>query len=221
MRAQKLCAIFPVPKTTNVDPKAYKYPYLIKKHMITKPHDVWQVDITYLRTPYGFVYLTALIDVYSRYVVGHCLSTTLDTGSCLWALERAILTHGIPTIINSDQGTQFTSDFWVQTLTQYGIKISMCGKGRSNDNAFIERLWRTLKYEWLYIYGAREMKDYKQLLTLFLVWYNEERPHQTLGYKTPAQKLKSLAAVKICGPVENSSSFHTVLADTTTAAVNI
>jgi putative transposase len=218
MRQQKICAIFPGPKTTVVDPKAYKYPYLLNNGLTLYPHRVWQVDITYLKTPYGFIYLTALIDVYSRYVVGHCLSSTLDTESCVLALERAILSHGIPTIINSDQGSQFTSDLWINALIKYGILISMCGKGRSNDNAFIERLWRTLKYEWLYIYGARKICDYKKLLTSFIKWYNDERPHQALKYKTPAQMLKTFAATKICDPVENSLSFHTVLADTTTAA---
>ena len=170
---------------------------------------------------YGFIYLTDLIDVYSRYVVGYCLSSSLDAESCILALERTILTYGVPEIINSDQGTQFTSDLWVNTLTKYGILISMCGKGRSNDNAFIERLWRTLKYEWLYIYGARKICDYKKLLALFIKWYNDERTHQALKYKTPPQMLKTLAAVKTCCPVENSSSFHTVLAGTATASANI
>lgn len=221
MKQQKICAIFPGPKTTVVDPKAYKYPYLLSNSLIVQPHIVWQIDITYLRTPHGFIYLTALIDVHSRYVVGYCLSNTLDTENCLLALERAIITHGVPVIINSDQGTQFTSDLWINTLTKYGIRISMCGKGRSNDNAFIERLWRTLKYEWFYIYGARQTADYKKLLALFIEWYNHERPHQALKYKTPAQMLKKLAAVKTCDPVENSLSFHTVLAGTTSASASI
>lgn len=196
MRSQKICAIFPGPKTTIVDPKAYKYPYLLKNLLIVKPHAVWQVDITYLRTPYGFIYLTAIIDVYSRYVVGYSLSNTLNTESCLLALERAILSHGIPGIVNSDQGTQFTSNLWISFLQRHGIKISMTGRGRSNDNAFIERLWRTLKYEWFYIHGAREVATYKILLVEFIQWYNNERPHQALKYRSPARMLASYGALK-------------------------
>ena len=196
MRSQKICAIFPGPKTTLVDPKAYKHPYLLKNVLIVKPHAVWQVDITYLRTPYGFIYLTGIIDVYTRYVVGYSLSNTLNTESCLLALEHAILSHGIPGIVNSDQGTQFTSNLWINFLEKQGIQISMTGRGRSNDNAFIERLWRTLKYEWFYIYGARDVATYKILLVEFIQWYNKERPHQALKYRTPARMLASYGALK-------------------------
>lgn len=131
------------------------------------------------------------------------------------------MTHGVPEIVNSDQGTQFTSNLRTNTLTKYDVRISMCGKGRSSDNAFIERLWRTLKYEWFYIYGARKICDYKNLLTSFISWYYDERPHQALKYKTPAQMLETLAAVKTCGPVESSLSFHTVPTGTTLAVVRI
>lgn len=155
-----------------------------------KPHQVWQVDITYLRTDHGFLYLTALIDVYSQYVVGWSLSNTLDPTSCLDALEKAIWDHGLPHIINSDQGSQFTSQVWIKTLESHGIHISMSGSGRSIDNAYIERLWRTLKYEWTLPQGARCVQDYKKLLPAFFDWYNNKRSYQSLGYQPPAKALK-------------------------------
>jgi len=192
MRELRIKAIYPAPKTTVRNQAHKKYPYLLRGIAVTKPHQVWQVDITYLRTKQGFLYLTALIDMRSRYVVGWSLSNSLDTESCLRALEDAILTHGIPEIINSDQGSQFTSHDWTQALTSKGILISMSGSGRSNDNAYIERLWRSLKYEWTFIKGARTVEDYKTLLPQFFEWYNSKRPHQALGYKTPARALEEL-----------------------------
>lgn len=124
-----------------------KYPYLLRNLGIIRPHQVWQVDITYLRTNYGFMYMNALIDVYSRCIVGWSLSNTLDAQSCLRTFEKAVLNYGLPEIINSDQGRQFTGDLWADTLKEQGVLISMSGRGRSNENAYIERLWRTLKYE--------------------------------------------------------------------------
>lgn len=192
MRELRIKAIYPAPKTTVRNKAHEKYPYLLRGITVTKPHQVWQVDITYLRTNQGFLYLTALIDMRSRYVVGWSLSNSLDTEGCLRALENAIFAHGIPEIINSDQGSQFTSHDWTQALTSKGILISMSGSGRSNDNAYIERLWRSLKYEWAFIKGARTVEDYKTLLPQFFEWYNSQRPHQALGYKTPARALEEL-----------------------------
>jgi putative transposase len=192
MRELRIKAIYPAPKTTVRNKAHEKYPYLLRGITVTKPHQVWQVDITYLRTTQGFLYLTALIDMGSRYVVGWSLSNSLDTEGCLRALENAIVVHGIPEIINSDQGSQFTSHDWTQALTSKGILISMSGSGRSNDNAYIERLWRSLKYEWTFIKGARTVEDYKTLLPQFFKWYNSQRPHQALGYKTPAKALEEL-----------------------------
>ena len=140
MRELRLKAIYPAPKTTVRNQAHEKYPYLLSGITITKPHQVWQVDITYLRTNQGFLYLTALIDMRSRYVVGWSLSNSLDTESCLRALENAIVVHGVPEMINSDQGSQFTSHDWTQALTSKGVLVSMSGSGRSNDNAYIERL---------------------------------------------------------------------------------
>lgn len=190
MRELRIKAIYPAPKTTIRNKAHEKYPCLLSEISVTKPHQVWQVDITYLRINQGFLYLTALIDMRSRYVVGWSLSNSLDTESCLRALENAIVAHGIPEIINSDQGSQFTSHDWTQVLTSKGILISMSGSGRSNDNAYIERLWRSLKYEWTFIKGTRTVEDYKTLLPQFFEWYNSRRPHQALGYKSPARALE-------------------------------
>lgn len=192
MRELGIKAIYPAPKTTIRNKAHEKHAYLLSGITVTKPHQVWQVDITYLRTSQGFLYLTALIDMRSRYVVGWSLSNSLDTESCLRALENAIVGHGIPEIINSDQGSQFTSHDWTEALTSKGILISMSGSGRSNDNAYIERLWRSLKYEWTFIKGARTVQDYKTLLPQFFEWYNSQRPHQALAYKTPARALEEL-----------------------------
>lgn len=189
MKHQGLKAIYPGPKTTTVDKKRYKYPYALKDKVINKPHQAWQIDITYLRTDHGFMYMNALIDMTTRYIVGWTLSNALDTESCLRTLDHATHDHGQPQIINSDQGCQFTSNDWVLACQNQGITISMSGKGRSNDNAYIERLWRTLKYEWIIIRGARTVAEYKKLLPVFVHWYNYLRPHQSLGYRTPADVL--------------------------------
>lgn len=191
MKSLGLIAIYPAPKTTIVDRQANKYPYLLKGLQIDKPHHAWQIDITYLRIDCGFMYLTALIDIYSRFVVGYSLSNSLDAYSCMRALEHARITYQMPEIINSDQGSQFTSEAWLQNLKFLGIKISMSGGGRSNDNAYIERLWRTLKYEWIFIKDHRTSAGLKIVLADFIRWYNFERPHQSLGYLTPHKMLSS------------------------------
>lgn len=196
MRQMNLKAIYPGKKTTVRDREHAVFPYVLKDLEITSAHQVWEVDITYLRTSSGFIYLTALIDVFSRYIVGWFLSNTMDTYGCKQALERALETHGCPEIINSDQGSQFTSQLWVDYLKKEDIKISMSGSGRSSDNAYIERLWRTLKYEHLFLEGARNVADYKRLIPKFISWYNNERPHLSLNYQTPAQVLKKS---KRCG----------------------
>lgn len=191
MQEMQIKAIYPSPKTTVRDKLHCKYSYLLGKMVIAKPHQAWQVDITYLRTDHGFMYMNALIDMRTRYVVGWSLSNSLDVEACLRSLERAIMDHGTPDLINSDQGSQFTGEAWVNALQSSGILISMSGKGRSNDNAQIERLWRTLKYEWTILNGARSVADYKRLLPEFIRWYNYLRPHQALNYQTPAEVLRA------------------------------
>ena len=189
MREMGLRAIYPGPKTTLRDTSNVIHPYALRGLTITHPHQVWQVDITYLRTHSGFIYLTALIDRYTRMIVSWGLSNTLDADNCVRALDSGIHQYGSPQIINSDQGSQFTGDAWIKSLTHHHIHISMSGQGRSNDNAHIERLWRTLKYEYLYLRNPRTVSEYKQLLPQFVQWYNCERPHQALGYNTPYQML--------------------------------
>jgi putative transposase len=218
-----LRAIYPGPKTTIVSKEHHKYAYMLRNLVINCTNQVWQVDITYLRTEHGFIYLNALIDVHSRYIVGWTLSNSLDTESCLRTLENAILNHGIPEIINSDHGCQFTCEDWICSLTTYGISISMSGIGRSNDNAHIERLWRTLKYESVILNNPRTVADYKKLVPEFISWYNNERPHQALKYQTPAEVFstqtlqemilvdqKSLCKNKPENGAENSLNFNQI-----------
>lgn len=214
MRQMGLRAIYPSPKTTVVDKDHNKYPYVLKDMVITKPHQAWQIDITYLRTDHGFMYMNALIDMHTRYVIGWSLSNTLDTEACLRTFEKAVTWYGMPDIINSDQGRQFTSQAWVKALQDKGVLISMSGCGRSNDNAQIERLWRTLKYEWLVINGARTVGDYKKLLPEFIHWYNELRPHQSLNYQTPGEVLKGRA----CGYVDKANALTHIPTSSTTDA---
>lgn len=153
--------------------------------MITRPNQAWMIDITYLRMDTGFVYLVALIDVHSRYVVGWRISTTLETTFCIDALKSG-LAIGTPAIINSDQGCQFTSDDWVNFLNDNKIKISMTGKGRCLDNVYIERFWRNVKREEFYLNEYPTIKDLRKAIGDYIEFYNYRRWHQSLDYKTPA-----------------------------------
>jgi putative transposase len=197
-----LKAIYPKPKTTIRGQQNKSYPYLLSGLKIERPHQVWQVDITYLRLPGGFVYLTALIDVYSRVVVGWRLSNSLSKEACLEALEDGIWRYGAPSIINSDQGAQFTSEEWEKVCISNRIKISMSHKGGSTDNAHIERFWRTLKFEGFYLAFPKTMGELKSMLSSFIHWYNEERLHSSLKYKTPMEVLK-MAEPQTYGYVDN------------------
>jgi putative transposase len=217
MRQMGLRAIYPCPRTTIVDKQHYKYPYALRGMVINKPHQVWQIDISYLRTDHGFMYMNALIDVQTRYVVSWSISNSLDTESCIRTLEKAIDSHGIPDIINSDQGCQFTSQAWCNALHSRSILISMSGRGRSNDNAHIERLWRTLKYEWTIINGARTVADYKKLLPEFIHWYNHLRPHQSLGYRTPGEVLD----ITPYGYVDKANALTHIPTRTTTTITDV
>jgi putative transposase len=176
MKEMNLRAIYPGPNTSKRNLREMVYPYLLSGLMITRVNMVWQVDITYLRTNNEFMYLVALIDVYSRLVVGWDLSNSLYTSSCINALANTILKYGKPEIINSDQGSQFTSDLWIQSLQKYGITISMTGKGRCNDNANIECLWRSFKYEGSYLYKWQTVAELKANIPKWLNWYNNARP---------------------------------------------
>lgn len=208
MKELGLQAIYPRPRTTIRDKQAAVYPYLLGGLHIERPHQVWQVDITYLKLPGGFVYLTCLIDVYSRAVVGWRLSNSLSKESALEALEDALWRYEVPEILNSDQGSQFTSFEWQTLFHDQDIKISMSHKGGSTDNAHIERFWRTLKYEGFYVDFPESMSELKTMLAKFIRWYNEERLHSALNYKPPLEVLK-MGDFLTRGYVENSKEFPT------------
>ena len=153
---------------------------------ITRPNQVWAADITYIPMARGFLYLVAIIDWYSRYVLSWRLSNTLDASFCVEALEEA-LSKGRPDIFNTDQGAQFTSEAFTRLLEQHGVRISMDGKGSYKDNLFIERLWRTVKYEEVYLKAYQDGRDARISLGNYFRFYNTERPHQAHGYRTPAE----------------------------------
>jgi putative transposase len=191
MRLMGLKAIYRRPKTSKPAPGHKIYPYLLGGMKITRPNQVWAADITYIPMTRGFLYLVAIIDWYSRYVLSWRLSNTLEAGFCVEALKEA-LNKGRPEIFNTDQGAQFTSDPFVGLLERHGIRVSMDGKGSYNDNLFIERLWRTVKYEEVYLKAYQDGKDAHAGLGSYFRFYNAERPHQALGYKTPAEVFISM-----------------------------
>ena len=176
------------PKTSAAHPRHKKYPYLLRGLKISHPNQVWCADITYVPMLHGHAYLCAVMDWYSRKVLGWALSNTLDTSVCLAALAMALKASGgaIPEIFNTDQGCQFTSEEWIAALQALGIKISMDGKGRWLDNVFVERLWRSLKYEDIYLREYRTVIELEQGLKRWFERYNTWRPHQHLDNQTPA-----------------------------------
>ena len=190
MQLMGLKAIYRRPKTSKPAPGHKIYPYLLGGMKITRPNQVWAADITYIPMARGFLYLVAIIDWYSRYVLSWRLSNTLDAGFCVEALEEA-LKKGRPEIFNTDQGAQFTSEAFTGLLEQHDIKISMDGKGSYNDNLFIERLWRTVKYEEVYLKAYQDGRDARIGLGNYFRFYNTERPHQALSYRTPAEVFTS------------------------------
>jgi putative transposase len=185
MKLGGIQAIYPGPNTSRRNKLHGIHPYLLRGLAITQANQAWMVDITYLRMDKGFVYLVALIDVYSRYVVSWQISTTLETAFCIEALQLG-LAVGTPLIINSDQGCQFTSDEWVGFLREHQIKISMTGKGRCLDNVYIERFWRSVKREAFYLNDYATIRDLKQAMCAYIDFYNHRRWHQSLAYQTPA-----------------------------------
>ena len=186
MRKLGLQCLYRKPKTSIPNPYHKKYPYLLKGVEILKNNQVWGTDITFIRLARGWAYLTAILDWYSRYVVAFRLSITLEKDFCVEALQEA-LGAAKPEIFNSDQGSQFTSYEFTQILEENGIKISMDGRGRCLDNIFTERLWRTVKYEEVYLKSYSTMEEARESLTAYFHFYNHSRPHQSLNYKTPAQ----------------------------------
>jgi putative transposase len=185
MRVMGLEAIDPKPKLSAARAGQRIYPYLLRNVAIERPDQVWSTDITYVPLTHGFMYLAAVIDWYSRYVLAWRLSNTLDGSFCLEMLEEA-LSRGRPQIFNTDQGVQFTAVAWTGRLERAGVAVSMDGKGRCLDNVFVERLWRSVKYEDIYLRGYETVPQLRQGLGRYFPYYNDERCHQSLDYRTPA-----------------------------------
>lgn len=185
MRGMGLAGMAPGPNTSRAHPENKVYPYLLRGVAIVRPNQVWSTDITYIRLAHGFVYLVAVMDWYSRRVLSWRISNTMDSAFCVDCLEEALRAHGKPEIFNSDQGSQFTSTAFTGVLKREGIVISMDGRGRAFDNIFVERLWRNVKYEDVYLKGYTSMGELLIGLSNYFSFYNGERPHQSLGYLTP------------------------------------
>jgi putative transposase len=184
MRLMGLEAIYPKPKLSAAGLGHRIYPYLLRGVTVERPNQVWSTDITYVPLACGFMYLAATIDWYSRYVIAWRLSNTLDGSFCLEMLEEA-LGRGRPEVFNTDQGVQFTAQAWTGRLESAGVAVSMDGRGRCLDNVFVERLWRSVKYEDIYLWRYESVPDLQRGLGRYFPYYNEERPHQSLGYRTP------------------------------------
>jgi len=185
MRKMGLVGIAPGPNTSRPHPEHKVYPYLLRGVSVIRPDQVWSTDITYIRLARGFAYLVAIIDWYSRRVLSWRISNSLDAVFCVDCLEEALRSHGKPEIFNSDQGSQFTSEAFTGVLKREDIFISMDGRGRVFDNIFVERLWRSVKHEDVYLKGYASMEELQHGLTEYFAFYNGERPHQSLGQKTP------------------------------------
>jgi len=187
MRVIDIQAIYPHKKTSMGNIAHKIYPYLLRGLTIDRPNQVWATDISYIPMRKGFLYLVAVIDWYSRRVLSWRLSNSLDTDFCIEALEEAFKKHGVPDIFNTDQGCQFTSDAFTSKLKENNIKISMDGKGRWMDNVFVERLWRSLKYEEVYLNAYDTVKEAKRRIGVWFEFYNQKRRHASLGRMTPNQ----------------------------------
>ncbi len=185
MRMMGIEAVYPKPRLSKASKEHKIYPYLLKGLAIDRPNHVWSTDITFIRTLHGFAYLVAIMDWYSRYVLSWELSNTLEADFCVRALRNALAQYGCPEIFNSDQGSQFTSQEFTSILLENEIKISMDGRGRVYDNIFIERLWRTVKYEEVYLREYRTVSESRFHLNAYFYFYNTERLHESLNYRTP------------------------------------
>lgn len=185
MRLMDLESLAPKPGTSKPAPEHPVYPYLLRNLAITRIDQVWAADITYIPLSGGFAYLVAIIDWYSRRVLSWQLSNTLDASFCVEALQKALQRFGRPEIFNTDQGAQFTSADFTTPLLELGAKISMDGKGRCIDNVFVERLWRSLKYEEVYLKAYDSMAEAHAGIGCYMTFFNDERPHSALGHQTP------------------------------------
>ena len=193
LRLMGLMAIYPKKNLSRLGQAKYIRPYLLRDLKITRPNQVWAIDITYIPMPKGFLYLTAIIDVYSRYVVGWGISNSLDASCSLNVTKDAIQRYGKPEIINSDQGSQFTCHEWIELLEKEEIKISMDGKGRAIDNIFIERFWRSVKWDYVYIKVPADGLELYSGLKDYMDYYNNRLCHQGIDHRIPASLYKSVA----------------------------
>ncbi len=184
MRKMGIEAIYPKPNLSKPNPEHKKFPYLLRGLTIDRPNQVWSIDITYIRMSQGWLYLTAIIDWFSRFILAWEISNTLDTEFCINAVEKSFK-HGSPEIFNTDQGSQFTSKAFISVILDNKIKLSMDGRGRAFDNIFIERFWRSLKWENVYINDYTNCHQVFKGIGDYIHYYNTGRPHQSLNYKTP------------------------------------
>src|SRR5664279_5666910 len=206
MRLMGIEAIYQKPNTSRPHPDHKVYPYLLRGLTIDRPNQVWCADITYIPMAKGFVYLVAVMDWFSRRVLAWRVSITLDADFCVEALQEAMDLYGAPEIFNTDQGVQFTSADFIDELAARGVRISMDGKGRYLDNIFIERLWRSLKYEEVFINAYNSVKEARGGIGAWLTFYNDAPPHQALGYRTPREIFE---AAQAHGYVDNASALTT------------
>ena len=209
MRVMGIEALGPKPRTSQPAPGHKIYPYLLRDMTIERPNQVWAADITYLPIGRGFLYLVAVIDWASRAVLAWRLSNSMDASFCVAALEDALAKYGKPEIFNTDQGSQFTSADFTSVLSQAGVRISMDGRGRWMDNVFIERVWRSLKYEDIYLKGYADGREAKAGIGEYFAFYNERRLHQALGYRAPMAVWRDDAARQACGHVDNANALTT------------
>jgi putative transposase len=193
LRLMGMMAIYPKRNLSKLGLIKYIRPYLLKGLKIERSNQVWGIDITYIPMKNGFLYLTAIIDLYSRFIVGWGISNTLDAEASLSVMKQAIKEHGKPEIINSDQGSQFTCEVWIEHMTKEGITVSMDGKGRALDNIFIERFWRSLKYDYVYLHPANDGLELYHGLSEYISYYNYELRHQGIGRRIPADLYKKAA----------------------------
>ena len=196
MRLMRLVPIYREPNTSKKHPAHKIWPYLLKDLSIGQPNQVWCVDITYIPMRRGFLYLVAIMDWYSRKVLSWRLSNSMEVSFCIDALKEALAQYGPPEIMNSDQGSQFTSSDWIQTLTDAKVKISMDGRGRWIDNRMIERLWRSIKYECIYLNAFETGSEARAGIAKWITYYNAERPHSSHGILTPNEAYDTTSIIK-------------------------
>lgn len=194
MRKMRIRVIYCQPKTTKIDPTKYKYPYLLNGLKVSKPNQVWAIDITYIPMAKGFMYMVAIIDLYSRFIINWSISNTMEAKWVIETVKEGVNQHGKPDIINSDQGSQFTSDEYINYIKSLEhTKISMDGRGRALDNVFIERFWRTIKYDKINIVVPENGLGLYEACNEFITYYNHERLHSSIDYKPPVKLYKNAA----------------------------